>query len=327
MRGGLITAWVLAVLYLAAVPWSPLNLASAVVFLLAAYRLSRGEAWGGYGGALYLMAGWLSSMIVLVRFQPADQLWATAIMGTLLFGALAFLLFRAGRGLAEAGKKGPGVPWIVLALAAFLMPQLLRPYSIPNGSMENTILIGDQLLVSTIGGSPLSRGDLMVFRYPPDVRQTFVKRCVGVPGDRIRIVDKQLYLNGKRVDEPYACHKTSYVDPYRDNFPSEPASPLYGEGQDMLSHHVVNGEVVVPPGSYFAMGDNRDSSLDSRYWGFVPRANLIGKPWVIYWSTELERPLGGYNGVVEQIANRYRGFFTKARWGRVLMPIRGSALN
>jgi signal peptidase I len=117
-----------------------------------------------------------------------------------------------------------------------------------------------------------------------DITQTFVKRCMGVPGDRIRIVNKQVYLNGVKLDEPYKVHKTDYIDSYRDNFPSEPNANLYPGALEMLQHHVVNGEVVVPPGYYFAMGDNRDSSLDSRYWGFVPRENIIGKPLIIYWS-------------------------------------------
>ena len=85
-------------------------------------------------------------------------------------------------------------------------------------------------------------------------------------------------------DRPYVYHKTEYFDPYRDNFPSEPSGGVLDRGLEMLEHHVVNGEVVVPPDSYFAMGDNRDISLDSRYWGFVPRDNIIGKPLIVYWS-------------------------------------------
>ena len=120
-----------------------------------------------------------------------------------------------------------------------------------------------------------------------------MKRVIGVPGDRIRIVNKQVYLNGHKLDEPYKYHKTEYIDSYRDNFPSEPNVHVVDRAQDMLDNHVINGEVVVPPDSYFAMGDNRDSSLDSRYWGFVPRENIIGKPLIIYWSYDtLHRPSG-----------------------------------
>ena len=110
-----------------------------------------------------------------------------------------------------------------------------------------------------------------------DISQTFVKRCIGLPGDRIRLVDKNLILNGKAVTEPYVVHKAEYFDPYRDDFPI-PNVHIPSPASDMLRNHVVNGEVVVPPGFYFAMGDNRDHSSDSRYWGFVPRANIIGKP-------------------------------------------------
>src|SRR6202043_2896673 len=99
-----------------------------------------------------------------------------------------------------------------------------------------------------------------------------------------RLVNKQVYLNGVKIEEPYKYNKTDYIDSYRDNFPSEPNLNVDIRAIDMLKNHVVNGEVVVPADSYFAMGDNRDSSLDSRYWGFVPRENMVGKPLIVYWS-------------------------------------------
>ena len=168
---------------------------------------------------------------------------------------------------------------------------------IPTGSMEDTLLIGDHLLVDKLTYAPegpvskfllpyqdVERGDIIVFRYPIDISQTFVKRVIGVPGDRIRIVNKQVFLNGRELDEPYKYHKTDMVDSYRDNFPGEPNVRLYPPAEEMLQSHTENGEIVIPPGGYFAMGDNRDSSLDSRYWGFVPRDHIIGKPLIIYWS-------------------------------------------
>jgi signal peptidase I len=196
---------------------------------------------------------------------------------------IAYLLFRAGRELAAGGS---GWVWIAMSCAVFLVPLVCKIYSMPTGSMEDTILIGDLLSVQFLGSSAPARGDVIVFRYPVDTRQTFVKRCIGVPGDRIKIVNKQVYLNGRMLNEPYAVHKTEYIDAYRDNFPSEPNVHLSERGRDMLEHHVVNGEAVVPADSYFAIGDNRDASLDSRYWGFVPRGNLIGRPWFIVWSYE-----------------------------------------
>jgi signal peptidase I len=218
--------------------------------------------------------------------------------------------------------------WIALAIATCLAPQILRAYVMPTGSMEDTLLIGDQLLVRVWGASTPSRGDAIVFRYPVDIRMTHVKRCMGVPGDRIKVVNKQLYLNGKKLDEPYAYHKTEYVDAYRDNFPSEPNVHLFAPGQDMLEHHVVNGEVVVPPDSYFAMGDNRDASLDSRYWGFVPRANLVGTPWIVYWSYAAPtEALAGPASGIGQIVDRYQGFFSKTRWNRLFRVVRGYAAN
>ena len=172
--------------------------------------------------------------------------------------------------------------------------------------------------------SEVKRGDIIVFRYPVDIRQTFVKRVIGVPGDRIRIENKQVFRNGVPVEEPYKFHKTEYNDSYRDNFPSQPYLQLSEGAIEMLEKHVVNGEVVVPPNSYFAMGDNRDNSLDSRYWGFVPRANIIGKPLIIYWSYEtttdrLASPTISIDHAVDLVQN----FFTKTRWKRTFMLIHG----
>jgi len=127
---------------------------------------------------------------------------------------------------------------------------------------------------------------LIVFTYPIDRRQTFVKRVIGVAGDRIRITNKIVYRNGTAIEEPYAVHKTDYVDAYRDNFPSEPDVTLYAPAKEMLREHVSNGEVVVPDGKYFVLGDNRDLSLDSRYWGFIGSGDLIGRPWLIYDSED-----------------------------------------
>jgi len=186
---------------------------------------------------------------------------------------------------------------ITILLLVFLTTMLVQAFVIPSGSMEDTLLIGDHLLVDKLAYGPsgiVSRhilpfhepndGDIIVFRYPVDIRQSFVKRVIGVPGDHIRIVNKQVFRNGIRLNEPYVYHKSDIVEGYRDNFPSEPDTHLEAPAMTMLQNNVVNGDVVVPPGHYFAMGDNRDLSSDSRYWGFVPRENIIGKPLIIYWS-------------------------------------------
>jgi signal peptidase I len=230
---------------------------------------------------------------------------------------------------------------VTIILLLFGTTTLVQAFVIPTGSMEDTLLIGDHLLVDKLAYAPpgpvskfilpyedVKRGDIIVFRYPVDIRQTFVKRCMGVPGDHIKLVNKQVYLNGKKLDEPYICHKTDYVDSYRDNFPGEPDVHISDSGQDMLEHHVVNGEVVVPPDSYFAMGDNRDSSLDSRYWGFVPRENIMGKPLIIYWSYDapteaLSNPTIGVDHLVDLMEH----FFTKTRWRRTFMLVHGVNVN
>ena len=173
---------------------------------------------------------------------------------------------------------------MTIILLLFGTTTLVQAFVIPTGSMEDSLLIGDHLLVDKLAYSPagslgqyllpyqdVQRGDIIVFRYPVDLTQTFVKRVVGVPGDRIRILSKHLFINGDMVDEPFVEHKTSHIDGYRDNFPSNPNMQVYEQALDMLENHVENGEVVVPEGRYFALGDNRDLSLDSRYWGFVPR--------------------------------------------------------
>jgi signal peptidase I len=156
----------------------------------------------------------------------------------------------------------------------------------PTGSMEKTLLVGDRIAVWKTHGAVPVRGEMVTHVYPVNRKDVFVKRIVAIPGDRVRITNKQLFVNGAAVSEPYVEHTTSYMDSYRDNFPSEPNTPLYPSGQEMLAKNVVNGEVVVPPGRYFVLGDNRDSSLDSRYWGFIEQADIIGTPKFVYYSVK-----------------------------------------
>ena len=184
------------------------------------------------------------------------------------------------------------------------------------------------------GGSGLlpytdvKRGDIFVFRYPVDIRQTFVKRAIGVPGDHIRLINKKLFLNGKPVNEPYVYYKTEFIDSYRDNFPGEPNVHLAESAIDMLMNHVEHGEVVVPPKTVFAMGDNRDRSLDSRYWGFVPRENIIGKPLIVYWSYDAPTDeLANPSISIDHILDLVKHFPTKTRWKRTFQLIHGYPLN
>jgi signal peptidase I len=212
---------------------------------------------------------------------------------------------------------------------------LVQAFIVPTGSMESTVLIGDHLLVDKLSYAPSDpitrhllpytepkRGDVIVFRYPMDIRQNFVKRVIGVPGDHIHIVDKVVYVNGRALTEPYTQHIDPRVEPYRDNFPSQPYGPVADRAQEMLANHVQNNELVVPAGNYFAMGDNRENSLDSRYWGFVPRENIIGKPLVIFWSYDAPtEEWAGDSG--SHYVDLAKNFFTKTRWNRTLKLVRG----
>src|SRR5438477_12148443 len=172
--------------------------------------------------------------------------------------------------------RGTIAEWtITILLLLFGTTTLVQAFVIPTGSMEDTLLIGDHLLVDKLAYAPSGKfskyilpysepkhGDIIVFRYPVDISQTFVKRTIGVPGDHIKIINQQVYRNGIKLNEPYVYHKAPYPDSYRDNFPSsEPNLMLAPSAQAMLANNVVNGEVVVPPNSFFAMGDNRDNSL------------------------------------------------------------------
>ena len=231
---------------------------------------------------------------------------------------------------------------VTILLLLFGTTTLVQAFVIPTGSMEDTLVIGDHLLVDKLAYSapgPISKyvlpyeepkhGDIIVFRYPGDITQTFVKRVIGLPGDHLKMVHRTVYRNGVPLNEPYTYHKFPY-DESRDNFPGAP-SP-FAEGlqaqlqRQMLEHNVVNGEVVVPPNSFFAMGDNRDNSLDSRYWGFVPRDNIIGKPLLIYWSYKAStEDLAGSSigSLAHHMVDLGEHFFTRTRWSRTLRIIRG----
>ncbi len=244
---------------------------------------------------------------------------------------------------ATAEPRRSGIAeWTTTAiLFVFLITTLVQGFVIPTVSMEDTLLRGDHLLVDKLAYGPtgvpskyllpyrqVRRGDIIVFRYPIDIRQNFVKRVIGIPGDRIRVANKAVYLNGKPLQEPYAVHKAAYTDSYRDNFPSDPNMALPDPAVQMLEHDVKNGEVVVPEGAYFAMGDNRDNSADSRYWGFVPRENIVGKPLLVWWSYDAPTDQLADGNIVglSHLNDLARHFFTKTRWSRTFHLVRGYSL-
>lgn len=250
----------------------------------------------------------------------------------------------ARRKTQEDEPRHPIAEWAVtFLLLLFGSTTLVQAYVIPTGSMEDTLLVGDHVLVDKLAYSPagpiskhllpyqeVKRGDIIVFRRPDEIKTTLVKRVIGVPGDRVHLENKRLFINGVPMRERYKMLKTPYYDSYRDSFPA--AEPNFLERPanlvEMLGHHIANRELVVPAGHYFAMGDNRDHSLDSRYWGLVPRENIIGKPLLIYWSYDTTTArLSGALIDPEHIADLAMNFFTKTRWERTFRLIRPSPVE
>jgi signal peptidase I len=249
---------------------------------------------------------------------------------------------------SHRSKRGTGphrngiAEWAVtILLLLFGTTTLCQAFVIPTGSMEDTLLVGDHLLVDKLTYAPAGsiarhllpyrdpqHGDIIVFRYPPDISQLLVKRLIGMPGDRIRIANGVVYRNGVRLNEPYVYHKYSY-DPALDNFPWQCCRPVKEQSaeeaqQRMLTENIVGAELVVPPGEYFGMGDNRDNSSDSRYWGFIPRDNIVGKPILIYWSyrASTEDLTGQTVGsLLTHFLDVGQHFFTRTRWNRTLRTV------
>jgi len=215
-----------------------------------------------------------------------------------------------GSGVPPAADKeresipahGPqGIQFVisVLVIVVFMITFVVQAFRVPSESMENTLLIGDFLLADKLhfaddGGiwhwllpyRQIQRGDIIVFRYPVDPSQYFVKRVIGLPGDHIRLQNKWVFVNGVRLQERYVIHSALNFDLFRDDFPLHTglSADVNRHWRTDLNHYLDNGELVVPANQYFVMGDNRDQSLDSRYWGFVPRGNIMGRPLLIYLS-------------------------------------------
>ena len=237
----------------------------------------------------------------------------------------------------------------VLVSGLFIITFILQAFEIPSSSMENTLLIGDHVFVNRIAFAPrtrwagpllpyrdIQRDNIVVFLSPMTPGLYVVKRVIGLPGDRIHLRDGVVYRNGEKLSEPFlkpaeTAPKTpglEQFDAYRLNFPA--VAPTYADQlpeywQLSLPQYIHGDDIVVPPGNYFAMGDNRDVSYDSRYWGFIPQQNVVGRPMFIYWS--FDTPEGDYQqkeitaravGVLHVILH----FFDKTRWSRTLKVVR-----
>lgn len=218
---------------------------------------------------------------------------------------------------------------IAVIFATFARTYVVQAFKIPTGSMEQNLLVGDHILVNKfVYGAAESglerwllpqrtvrRGDVVVFRFPEDPRRDFIKRCVGLPGDEIRIVDKQLFVNGESAeDDAYTYHTDERIYP-----DSRFLSPSFRRRDNF-------GPETVPPGHLFCLGDNRDNSNDSRFWGPVPLDYVKGRAFLIYWSfaaaPEPDASWPGVQGRIERLSDVMFGFFDKTRWERTFRIVR-----
>ncbi len=200
---------------------------------------------------------------------------------------------------------------------------VFQAFKIPTGSMEDNLKIGDHIIVNkfiygpngAMGGllpiRDVRRGDIIVFRYPLQPDTDFVKRVIGMPGDTIEVRDKVVSINGKPQDEPYVIHEDPQI------YPQQPALPEPYRSRDQF------GPYTVPPDSYFAMGDNRDKSSDSRYWGTVPRSMIKGRAFMVYWSFRGEPPPPGSPPAArfKELGSVVFHFFDRTRWQRTFFIV------
>lgn len=230
----------------------------------------------------------------------------------------------------------------VLVVGLFIITFIFQAFEIPTGSMEDTLLVGDHVFVNREQFAPrtgwigpllpyrnVRDGDIFVFLSPEEPGLYVVKRVMGVPGDRIHLRDGVVYRNGQQLNEPYVIHsEPNAYNPYAKNFPA--VAPNEGgtvtmDWQLTMKDHIQGDDIVVPENSYFAMGDNRDESYDSRYWGFVPKENLIGRPMFIYWSFKTHDDQYLKTSISERIefvVHVIVHFFGDTRWGRMFRLLR-----
>jgi signal peptidase I len=230
---------------------------------------------------------------------------------------------------------------VTIILAVFGTTFIVQAFKIPSASMVPALQVGDHLLVNKFifGGNgawydkflpyrAIHRQDVIVFKYPFEDHPYYVKRVIGLPGDRVRIVNQRVYVNDKLLDEPYVVHDLSHADPYMFDFPPKEIflieSEIRPEWTAELRRDIRNGEVVVPPERYFVMGDNRDNSADSRYWGFVPSDAIVGRPLMIYWSVQEDSDDSSPRGLAEKVEDFGKAvlhFPTRTRWSRMFHEV------
>jgi signal peptidase I len=251
--------------------------------LMAGIGILRRRVWSAYGYALYLSVMLLLSLLLLlVPSGRAAGGPSQVLSGAVVLAAVSVLFLSAGRSLAGAGSApGWAWPWIAVSALTTLPFVFVQSVLISTPDMATTLLNGDRIMVQRLPRSSIKRGDIIAFVYPIDRRQEYVRRVIGVPGDRIQILNKKVYLNGNPLPETYDSREG--LIPYRD-LPSQPARPESVDRAVQILSELRNGGVVLPEAQYFVLGDNRRNSWDSRYWGFVSVADVIGKPLLIYSS-------------------------------------------
>jgi signal peptidase I len=287
-------------------------------------RLPGRAHWLGF--ALESAADWISTMF-------RERTAAVRGLNVRECGRRTFEVVRTGWSAGRRTQpRGFVAEWaMTLVVFLFATSTLVQAYVVPTGSMESTVRVGDHMLVDRMAYADpgpwgkrllpyhdVARGDIVCFHFPEDVRQIYVKRVIGIPGDRIHLENKQLVRNGLRLREPYTQHIDPMRDAYRDDFPQAPQFSTTPRGRDMLASHVRDGELVVPAGTLFVLGDNRENSEDSRYWGLVPRNYVVGKPLVVYWS--YDAPTADLESwTLDHVIDVGLHFFTRTRWERTLL--------
>jgi signal peptidase I len=244
-------------------------------------------------------------------------------------------------------KKKESLPESIAGIAAvlvsglFIITFMVQAFEIPSESMVKTLLVGDHVFVDRLSPTAkagyvgplipyreIKHGDIIVFLHPKEPGMYVVKRIIGVPGDRIHLRDSKVYRNGEALNEPYVVHSGPSYSPYRDQFPAvapDGDSNVNPEWPIVMREHLKDGELVVPPDSYFGMGDNRDVSLDSRFWGFIPRENVIGRPLFIYWSFDTPKDQYERTSMADRVGffvHVLTHFFGETRWGRMFHLVR-----